>query len=90
VLGPDGLHELLRHSDMIVVTASLNPSSRGLLDERELGLMKPGSRLVSTSLAESSRRTPAAPAGLIDGRLGGVMLAVTEIEPFSWAGGPGT
>src|SRR5262249_37656170 len=79
--GPDGLEDLLRQADMVVVTASLNASSRGRIGERELGLLKPGSLLVSVSrggiVDEAALRR-----SLTDGRLGGAMLDVTDTEPL--------
>lgn len=43
------LEELLSESDAVLVLADLNASSYHLLDDRRLGLMKPGSIIVNTS-----------------------------------------
>ena len=50
--GPDSLPDLLRRADYLAVTLSLNPSTRGLLGARELGLMKPTSILINVARAE--------------------------------------
>lgn len=43
------LEELLRSSDVIVVTVALTPETRGLISHREFSLMKPGAILVNVS-----------------------------------------
>lgn len=43
------LEDLLRSSDVIVVSVALTPETRGLLSHRELSLMKPGAILVNVS-----------------------------------------
>jgi phosphoglycerate dehydrogenase-like enzyme len=43
------LDDLLRQSDIVTVHATLSAESRGLLDRRRLGLMKPISILINTS-----------------------------------------
>ena len=49
VFGMDGLDQLLAASDYVVLTLALNPTSRGLLGRREIGLMKPNAVLVNIS-----------------------------------------
>ncbi len=49
--GPDALDEVLRRADYLAVT-SLTEATRGLIGERELGLMKPGAFLVNVARAE--------------------------------------
>ncbi len=50
--GPDSLPDLLKRADYLAVTLSLNPATRGLLGERELGLMKPTALLINVARAE--------------------------------------
>jgi phosphoglycerate dehydrogenase-like enzyme len=50
--GPTDLDEVLRRSDYLAVTLSLNDQTRGLLGARELGLMKPSAVLVNVARAE--------------------------------------
>ena len=50
--GPADLEEVLRRSDYLAVTLSLNDETRGLLGERELGLVKPTAVLVNVARAE--------------------------------------
>jgi phosphoglycerate dehydrogenase-like enzyme len=50
--GPDRLDEVLRQSDYLAITLSLSPETRGLLDARRLGLMKPSAHLINVARAE--------------------------------------
>jgi phosphoglycerate dehydrogenase-like enzyme len=50
--GPADLDEVLRRSDYLAVTLSLNDQTRGLLGARELALMKPSAVLVNVARAE--------------------------------------
>lgn len=50
--GPEALDEVLRRADYLAITLSLTAATRGLLGERELGLMKPTAVLVNVSRAE--------------------------------------
>jgi len=52
VHGRDGLDELLRRSDVLVVAAALTPETRGMLGERELRLLRPSALLVNIARAE--------------------------------------
>lgn len=47
--GDDGLHELLRESDVVVVTAPYTSATAGMLGREELAMMPPGSHLVVIS-----------------------------------------
>jgi phosphoglycerate dehydrogenase-like enzyme len=51
--GLEVLDEVLRRSDGLVVALSLDERTRGLLGERELGLMKPTAVLVNVARAET-------------------------------------
>jgi phosphoglycerate dehydrogenase-like enzyme len=50
--GPEALEEILRAADYVVVALPLTGATRGLLGERELGLMKPTAVLVNVARAE--------------------------------------
>jgi phosphoglycerate dehydrogenase-like enzyme len=50
--GPDALDEVLRRADYLAVTLLLSEATRGLLGERELGLMKPTAVLINVARAE--------------------------------------
>ena len=50
--GPDGLSEVLARSDYVAITASLSAETRGLIGERELGVMKPTALLINVARAE--------------------------------------
>lgn len=50
--GPDRLDEVLRRSDYLAITLSLSAETRGLLDARRLGLMKPSAHLINVARAE--------------------------------------
>jgi phosphoglycerate dehydrogenase-like enzyme len=50
--GPDALGEVVRRADYLAVTLSLNETTRGLLGERELAMMKPTAVLINVARAE--------------------------------------
>ncbi|MGG5823418.1 2-hydroxyacid dehydrogenase [Falsiroseomonas sp. HW251] len=50
--GPERLEEMLREADHLVVSVPLDDATRGLLDARRLGLMKPGAILVNVARGE--------------------------------------
>lgn len=75
------LDDLLRESDVVTVHVSLSPASRGLIDARRLGLMKPSAYLINTS------RGPIVDEGALigalrSGRLAGAGLDVFDEEPL--------
>lgn len=73
------LEEVLRRSDVMALHCPLTPTTRHLIDDRAMGLMKPGVLLVNTSRG-AIIDTRALIAGLKGGRLGGVALDVYEEE----------
>ena len=79
--GLDRLDDLLAAVDVVAVAAPLTKQTRGLLDRRRLGLMKPGAYLFVVS-----RGGIVDEAALMDalrsGRLAGCGLDVTAIEPL--------
>lgn len=73
--GPDRLNDVLRQSDYLVITLSLSPETRGLLDARRLGLMKPSAHLINVARAEIVEET-ALYRALSTGGLAGAALDV--------------
>lgn len=81
LLAATDLLELLAESDVVALCASLNRTTRHLIGERELGVMKPTALLVNVARGglvdeDALART------LADGRLRGAMLDVTTEEPL--------
>ncbi len=75
------LDDLLRRADVVSLHVKLTDRSRGLIGERELGLMKPGAILVNTGrgpLVEDGALIQA----LDSGHLGGAALDVFTQEPL--------
>ena len=75
------LDELLQTADVVSVHATLSPESRGLLDARRLGLMKPSAVLINTArgpIVEESALVNA----LAEGRIAGAALDVFDTEPL--------
>ena len=50
--GPERLDEVLRQADYLVITLSLSPETRNLLDARRLQIMKPTAYLINVARAE--------------------------------------
>lgn len=75
------LDRALPKADFVIVAAPLTPLTRGLLDRRRLGLLKPGAALVNIG------RSPivdydALCEKLVKGELAGAVLDVFEPEPI--------
>ncbi len=81
LMAPEELHELLGASDYVVVTASLNSTTRHLLGEAEFRALKPGAGLVNVARGGIVDQK-ALLAALADGRLRGAVLDVVEPEPL--------
>ncbi|MDQ7830006.1 MAG: D-2-hydroxyacid dehydrogenase [Armatimonadota bacterium] len=81
VFPPEGLDEVLRRSDVLVVVLPLTPATRGLIGARELALLPPGAFLINVG-----RGAIVQEAALVDalraGRLAGAALDVFEQEPL--------
>jgi phosphoglycerate dehydrogenase-like enzyme len=73
--GPERLDEVPRASDYLAVTLSLSAETRGLLDERRLGLMRPTAYLINVARAEIVDEAALFRA-LSTGRLAGAALDV--------------
>jgi phosphoglycerate dehydrogenase-like enzyme len=72
--------DLLRSSDVVSLHVPLAPSTRGLIGERELSLMKPGAVLINTSRGAVVDQH-ALLAALQTGALAGAGLDVLDPEP---------
>ena len=81
LLGTEDLHELLAASDFVVVTASLNSSTRHLLGEAQFAALKPGAGLVNVARGGVIDQD-ALLAALADGRVGGAVLDVVTPQPL--------
>ena len=73
--GPRALDFLLGESDFLVVTVPLTPATRGMIGERELGLMKPTSYLVNVARAAIIQEEPLYRA-LTEGGIAGAAIDV--------------
>lgn len=81
VLGPDGLDDALPHCDFLLVTAPDTPATRNMIDERRLGLLKPGAGIVNMGRAAIVDYVALADA-LRDGTVSGAVLDVFDPEPL--------
>ena len=81
LLPAEGLHELLGASDYVVVTASLNSTTRHLLGEAEFRALKPGAGIVNVARGGLVDQK-ALLAALGDGRVGGAVLDVVVPQPL--------
>jgi glyoxylate reductase len=75
------LDDLLRESDYISINLALSEESRGLIGEREIGLMKPTAVLVNTARGPIIDQD-ALYGALVAKRIGGAALDVFEHEPL--------
>lgn len=75
------LDDLMRESDVVSIHASLAPSSRGLVDARRIGLMKPTAFLVNTARGPIVDEA-ALVAALAEKRIAGAGLDVFDQEPL--------
>lgn len=81
ILSADQLDVLLEHCDYVVIAASLNASTKGLIGARELGRMKRGAVLINVARGAIVDNEALVKA-LREGRLRGAMLDVTDPEPL--------
>jgi phosphoglycerate dehydrogenase-like enzyme len=80
--GPERLDELLGRADYLAITLSLTAETRGLIDARRLGLMKPSAHLINVARAEIVDEHALYNA-LASGRLAGAALDVWYRYPTS-------
>ena len=81
LFAPDALHELLAGSDFVVVSASLNSTSRHLLGAPEFDALKRGAGIVNVARGAVIDQD-ALLAALDDGRVGGAVLDVVTPQPL--------
>jgi len=81
VYPPEGLEEVLRVSQILVLTLPLTRETRGIVGERELGLLPRGAFLVNVGRGGLVQEA-ALVAALRDGHLAGAGLDVFEEEPL--------
>ncbi len=81
VLPPEGIDEILPRADSVILAAPLTEHTRGMIDARRLGLMKPDAVLVNVARGPLVVEADLAEA-LHNGRLWGVGVDVTEVEPL--------
>lgn len=75
------LDDLLAESDVVSIHASLNAGSRGLLDARRIGLMRPTAFLINTARGPIVDEAAMVDA-LREGRIAGAGLDVFDTEPL--------
>jgi D-3-phosphoglycerate dehydrogenase len=73
--------ELLRQSDIVSIHIPLTPTSRGLIGEKELALMKPGAFLINTSRGPIVDEA-ALLSTLREHKIAGAGLDVYNVEPL--------
>lgn len=81
ILRAESVEEALQEADFVSMHAPLTPATHRLIGSEQIGAMQPGTVLVNTSRG-GLVDLDAIVAGLECGRLGGVALDVTEVEPL--------
>jgi phosphoglycerate dehydrogenase-like enzyme len=76
-----GLDEVMATADIVSIHAALTPDSRGLIDARRIGLMKPGAFLINTARGPIVVEA-ALIAALTERRIAGAGLDVFDEEPL--------
>lgn len=78
---PEALHELLPEADWIAVCVPFTPETKGLIQDREFDLMKPGVHLLCVTRG-GIINTEALMRALDSGKVAGAGLDVTDPEPL--------
>ncbi len=78
---PSALHEELAEADIVVLALALTESTRGMIGEQELALMKPDAWLINVARG-AHIDTDALVQALQQGNIGGAALDVTDPEPL--------
>ena len=81
IVGPDGLHELLAESDIVVLAAPLTPETEGMIDEVALTAMKRDAWLINVARGRLIDDTALIRA-LRENRIGGAALDAFRDEPL--------
>ena len=81
VLGPEGLPDVLRESDIVVVALPLTERTRGLLGEREFRMMKPTALFINIGRGPIVQEAALVRA-LRERWIAGAALDVFEQEPL--------
>jgi len=75
------LDDLMKQSDFVSIHASLNETTRGLINKERLHLMKPGSYLINLARGGLMENLDVLYEAMTDGPLAGVGLDVFDPEP---------
>jgi phosphoglycerate dehydrogenase-like enzyme len=81
LVGPDGLHELLAESDIVVLAAPLTPETEGMIDEAAVAAMKRDAWLINVARGRLIDDTALIRA-LRENRIGGAALDAFRDEPL--------
>ena len=81
LVGPEGLHDLLRQSDHVAVCCPLTPETTGLIGVVEIRAMKPSAYIYNIGRGQIIQAEPLLQA-LKEGRIAGAGLDVTDPEPL--------
>ena len=81
VLGPDGLHELLAASDIVVLAAPLTPETEDMIGAAELAAMRPDAWLINVARGRLIDDRALLEA-LAEHRIGGAALDTFREEPL--------
>jgi phosphoglycerate dehydrogenase-like enzyme len=81
VVGPEGLHDLLAESDIVVLAAPLTPETDGMIDEAAVAAMQRDAWLINVARGRLVDDTALIRA-LRDNRIGGAALDTFRDEPL--------
>ncbi len=81
IVGPEGLHELLAQSDIVVLAAPLTPETDGMIDEAAIAAMKREAWLINVARGRLIDDTALIRA-LRENRIGGAALDTFRDEPL--------